>query len=292
MQNTIFKSNDITNASISIFNFQDLPVRIFLQDSDVNQVYFCLRDVCDVLELENTSRVLSYLDQDGITTSNVISSYGNNGANQRKEMTFINEKNLYRVIFKSRKPEAEAFQNFVFDEVLPTIRKTGSFDIKQSSLKNKTVIHQKKPLDLPIIADNLEAGIKIASLLGLSGNSAILSADAMLKRKTGVSPMELMQVKHLTNDTQELDFNVKDIGSRLNLSAIKINNILIDMDFQTRLADNSSGCNYKPTKLGEPFAVLKDTQKSFGGRNILQLMWKESVIPAIQNFISLQGLCA
>ena len=47
-----------------------------------------------------------------------------------QEMTFINEPNLYRLIIKSRKPEAEPFEAWVFEEVLPQIRKTGKYEIQ------------------------------------------------------------------------------------------------------------------------------------------------------------------
>ncbi len=45
-------------------------------------------------------------------------------------MIFIDEPNLYRCIFQSRKAEAEQFQNWVFEEVLPTLRKTGHYELK------------------------------------------------------------------------------------------------------------------------------------------------------------------
>ncbi|HDL6201811.1 TPA: hypothetical protein PXI00_002517, partial [Mannheimia haemolytica] len=61
------------------------------------------------------------------------------GGNQ--ELTFINEPNLYRLIIKSRKPEAEKFEAWVFEEVLPQIRKTGKYTLQNSQ--------QNLPLTLP-----------------------------------------------------------------------------------------------------------------------------------------------
>ncbi|WP_423717275.1 MULTISPECIES: P22AR C-terminal domain-containing protein [unclassified Haemophilus] len=49
-------------------------------------------------------------------------------------MTFINEPNLYRLIIKSRKPEAEPFEAWVFEEVLPQIRKTGKYQLQPQQL--------------------------------------------------------------------------------------------------------------------------------------------------------------
>ena len=54
-----------------------------------------------------------------------------------KQVTFINEPNLYRVIFRSNKAEARQFQDWVFNEVLPTIRKTGSYNTKPTELTAK-----------------------------------------------------------------------------------------------------------------------------------------------------------
>lgn len=54
-----------------------------------------------------------------------------------QEVTFISEPNLYRVIFRSNKVEAVKFQNWVFDDVLPTIRKTGNYNTKPTELTAK-----------------------------------------------------------------------------------------------------------------------------------------------------------
>lgn len=54
-------------------------------------------------------------------------------------MTYINEPNLYRLIIKSRKPEAEKFEAFVMEEVLPTIRKTGKFQLVSQQPKSNRI---------------------------------------------------------------------------------------------------------------------------------------------------------
>lgn len=84
--------------------------------------WFCLSDVCKALELEQVSRVKTRLNLNGVTTSKVIDSMGRN-----QEATFVNEVNLYKTIFQSRKESAERFTDWVAGEVLPSIRKTGSY---------------------------------------------------------------------------------------------------------------------------------------------------------------------
>lgn len=68
-----------------------------------------------------SSRVKTRLKTDGVTTSKVIDRLG-----REQEAAFINEANLYKTIFQSRKESAERFTEWVTSEVLPSIRKTGS----------------------------------------------------------------------------------------------------------------------------------------------------------------------
>lgn len=104
---------------IQVFNFNGADVRTV---TDGGEPMFCLADVCRVLELEQVSRVKSRLKEDGVTTSKVIDSMG-----RTQEATFISEQNLYKVIFQSRKPEAEQFTDWVTGEVLPSIRRSGGY---------------------------------------------------------------------------------------------------------------------------------------------------------------------
>ena len=95
---------------------------------------FCLADVCKALELEQVSRVKSRLKEDGVTTSKVIDSLG-----REQSATFINESNLYKTIFQSRKESAERFTDWVTSDVLPTIRKHGMY-AQQELLDNPDLL--------------------------------------------------------------------------------------------------------------------------------------------------------
>ena len=109
-----------TQIRISTFDFKSNPVRIELID---NEPFFCLADVCSVLNIKNSRRVSSdMLNEDGVRKTYIIDAL-----NRQQEITVINEPNLYRIIFRSNKAEAIEFQNWVFEEVLPQIRKTGSY---------------------------------------------------------------------------------------------------------------------------------------------------------------------
>ena len=85
---------------------------------------FCLADVCKVLDLQVTP-TKNRLKQGGVNLIKVIDSLG-----REQNAIFVNEQNLYRVIMRSDKPQAEPFQDWVCGEVLPAIRKTGSYSVQ------------------------------------------------------------------------------------------------------------------------------------------------------------------
>ena len=125
----------------SIFNFNNHGVRIAFDAS--GQPLFYLTDVCNVLSVSRTSRLLRELDSKGMADCHILT----NGGTQK--LKFINEPNLYRIIFRSNKKEALNFQNWVFAEVLPSIRKTGSYSARQIAYEelNRLCMQEKVSKD-------------------------------------------------------------------------------------------------------------------------------------------------
>lgn len=100
-----------------------------------DQPLFCLADVCRALDIENNRNVRNRLDEDDVRTMDigVVTGTKKDGtdATQIVPMTFVTEVGLYEAIFISRKPEAKAFRKWVTSEVLPSIRKTGSYGTEE-----------------------------------------------------------------------------------------------------------------------------------------------------------------
>ena len=92
------------------------------------ETWFCLADICRPLGLM-TKDVRERLKEDRVVTIPHTDRIG-----RPKNMVFVNEGNLYRAIFQSRKPEAERFTDWVTEEVLPSIRKTGGYSAKPMTL--------------------------------------------------------------------------------------------------------------------------------------------------------------
>lgn len=82
---------------------------------------FCLADICKALELSQPSKVKERLNQKGVNSIPTLTTGGN------QNLLYINESNLYKTIFQSRKDSAEKFTEWVTGEVLPSIRKTGNY---------------------------------------------------------------------------------------------------------------------------------------------------------------------
>ncbi|HHB92124.1 MAG TPA: hypothetical protein ENK59_02790 [Thioploca sp.] len=113
-----------------IFEFESNQLRTMVDEN--GEPWFCLKDACDILKIGNPSQLLKRLNKSGVISNEV--------AFERSvaRLNFINEPNFYRVIFGSRKKEAVIFQDWVFEKVLPSIRKTGQYSIPTNQqLKGK-----------------------------------------------------------------------------------------------------------------------------------------------------------
>lgn len=104
---------------------------------------FCLADVCKVLELQVTP-TKNRLNNPGVNSIKVGVQTGikkdGTPAIQMTDMIFINEQNLYKVIMRSDKPQAEPFQDWVCGEVLPTIRKTGGYIAANAQMTDEEIM--------------------------------------------------------------------------------------------------------------------------------------------------------
>lgn len=106
----------------SLFNYNGQQVRTIIKDGEP---WFVAKDVCDVLEIGNSSQALSRLDEDERNTIILNEGIGN------PEKAIVNEPGLYSLILGSRKEEAKQFKRWITHKVLPSIRETGSYNIQK-----------------------------------------------------------------------------------------------------------------------------------------------------------------
>ena len=110
---------------LQIFNNEEFgEIRTITKD---NEPMFCLADVCKALELTQPSKVKERLNEKGVRSIPTLTKGG------EQKLLYINEPNLYKTIFQSRKDSAERFTDWVTSEVLPSIRKTGSYGVPKTT---------------------------------------------------------------------------------------------------------------------------------------------------------------
>lgn len=110
-----------TSNNLFTFNFNNSPVRT----AEINnQLWFLANDVCSILEYKNPRRAIElHCKEKGVTKRYTLTKGGN------QEMTYISEANLFRLIIKSKQEKAVIFEEWVMEDLLPTIRKTGSYSL-------------------------------------------------------------------------------------------------------------------------------------------------------------------
>lgn len=166
---------------------------------------FCLADICKVLEIRNPRDWKSRLKQDG-----VVSIYTPTGGG-KQQMVYINEQNLYKVIMRSDKPQAEAFQDWVCGEVLPYIRKQGGYiatssqDSDDDILQRALVIAQRK------IAEKEQRNKELQSR-----NSQLIQANEQQELEIGrlKAPAEYCREVLQSTDTYTFTQIAKDMDMR------------------------------------------------------------------------------
>lgn len=111
-----------SETKVFTFNPSNQPIRV---ETIGSEPWFVAKDVCDALSIGNITDTMNRLDDDEKLTS-ILSNSG-----QGRQMWLVNESGLYNLIFQSRKAEAKAFRKWVTAEVLPSIRKTGRYELRK-----------------------------------------------------------------------------------------------------------------------------------------------------------------
>jgi prophage antirepressor-like protein len=106
-----------------VFQYRNTPVRSIVRNNDP---WFIAKDVCAVLDLARTDRAVAGLSP-RMKGTHIVSTPGGN-----QTMTVISEAGVYKLVFQSRKPEAEAFTDWLAEEVIPAIRRTGQYTANPS----------------------------------------------------------------------------------------------------------------------------------------------------------------
>ena len=193
------------NNQLQVFSYGDNTVRTVLIDGEA---WLVAKDVCDVLGLTNSRMAVQELDEDEKGVSSVYTPGG------MQDMTIVSEAGLYKLVFNSRKPEAKAFSRWVRHEVLPSIRQTGSYHIKEDKAALAT---QMKALDVErakILQHMLDA-----PAAPLSEESRAVIQHEMFKIVTGEQCLSMLPV------VTEKYYTATELGEIFGVSSKKIGRV-------------------------------------------------------------------
>lgn len=181
--------------------------------------YFCGKDVASALGYDQPHKAIKqHCRIDGGMFHTVIDSIGRN-----QKAKFIDEGNLYRLITHSKLPSAENFERWVFDEVLPTIRKTGSYAIKEDNAKLKEQMLKTREENVKVRKAQLM--YKISQEVNIPEYKQVLQSHIT----TMLTGKELLPLPQLERHT----YSATDIAQVLGISSNKVGRLATEYNLKT-----------------------------------------------------------
>ncbi|NRA94156.1 MAG: hypothetical protein HRU26_16010 [Psychroserpens sp.] len=254
-----------------------------------SEPWFVLKDVCSILGIKNHkdwSGKIKDAWKDGVDFVDPI------GRNQT--LTVINEAGLNKLLFKSKKPEAEKLQDWVYSEVLPSIRKTGAYKVE---LSNEEMLDR-------FIEDRARLQSKVKQLEETKAQISSSREASCMAKYSHVKHYELInkEVKDLSAEARNL-YKPKEIGDMITgildkpCSAQKVNKCLIQLGLQTEDKHYTNGkyarvvvpttYSHKLTTSGKLYAKHI---KNFNSGSTLKLVgtfkWSSKVVQMIICFLN------
>lgn len=196
-------------ANIQVFEYQNSKVRTVDMDGEA---WFVLKDVCAVLGISNNRMAADRLDDDEKGVS-LIDTLGG-----KQEMVIVNESGLYHVILRSDKPEVAPFRRWVTNDVLPAIRKTGSYNAPQltrSQLLATALIAAHEELEEKgKQIETMKPKVLFADAVSASKKSILVGELAKLLSQNGISIGQnrlfdwMRKNSYLIKDPKRSDYNL------------------------------------------------------------------------------------
>jgi prophage antirepressor-like protein len=223
-----------------IFKFDNKQIRT---TGTIEEPLFAVKDIADILELGNYRNVYSKMDEymKGVQKMDTLGGV--------QEMQVINESGLYYMIMRSNKPNAKLFQKYVYSEILPSIRKTGSYTIDN---KYKFILENNRPLSQVMnITDMDKEALNIEKTYNWSKNTncpivyiAYIGGEGLVKIGFSDSKFDERVAKHISCESKYQQFIIL---TTFEVSGKPIEDILHNLLNKYRHIFDKQKEIYKPT---------------------------------------------
>jgi prophage antirepressor-like protein len=251
--------------------FHGLKVRIVL----INGIeWFVAKDISEILSYSQTQAMLKLIDDEDILRSSKMDERFKNVGNIEIDELFknqgsiilINESGLYSAIIGSKKFEAKTFKKWITREVLPSIRKTGTYSISQQKSEilkpNQNINFVEQLQNLKEYKDFSFEVLDFIDNLQSRNKLVLYRFDKFMRAQFNEQPLKRFQI-----DLENEYFIPTKLGEFINVSAIEMNRILEKNGFQIR--ENNS---WKLTEKARDFAI------EIPNKSYMQLKWNLKTI--------------
>jgi prophage antirepressor-like protein len=243
-------------SQIIPFEFESHALRVNLDAA--GQPWFVAADVCAALDLPDTHKAIARLDDDEKGRNSIPTPGG------QQDMSVVNESGLYNLVLGSRKPEAKRFKRWITHEVLPSIRKTGSYTSTTSVAALPSPTQDR-------VSSLLLIGEAVAKVPGVKHGIAMAATLTCIFENTGLS-METMRRALPANDEPMAAMNPTKLGQQLGMAARSVNARLAAMGFQLR----NDRDEWELTEAGQAWGEALPYSRN--GHSGYQILWNPAVI--------------
>ena len=215
-------SNKFINQQVKIFEKEEFgKVRVVIIEG---QPWFVAKDICKSLEISNPSQALSRLDDD--EKGSIILNEGTSERGGSPVRAIINEYGLYNLILGSRKIEAKQFKRWITHDVIPEIRRTGSYNLKQPSYLIEDEVKRARRW-----AEEREAyliALKENEIMAPKAEHFDIAMDSstLITMKETSDTLNFCEVVYYTTKKGEEKSRLKGIGRNKLFQILRDNNIL------------------------------------------------------------------
>jgi prophage antirepressor-like protein len=243
-------------SQIIPFEFESHALRVNLDAA--GQPWFVAADVCAALELPDTHKAIARLDDDEKGRNSIPTPGG------QQDMSVVNESGLYNLVLGSRKPEAKRFKRWITHEVLPSIRKTGSYTSATSVAALPSPTQDR-------VSSLLLIGEAVAKVPGVKHGIAMAATLTCIHENTGLS-IETMRRALPANDEPIAAMNPTKLGQQLGMAARSVNARLAAMGLQLR----NDRDEWELTEAGQAWGEALPYSRN--GHSGYQIRWNPAVI--------------
>lgn len=252
---------------IQIFNNPEFGELRTIEEGD--KIYFVASDAAKALGYSQPHKAV-WDHCKGVLKRNIPTNGG------VQQMSIIPEGDLYRLVIHSKLPSAEKFESWVFDDVLPTIRKTGGYHIPQLTPNP----HYRTRMIGTAIRDVGKTAEELEKVFGVAHVMALAVSMNLVGEAYGV---DMAPCKALLPAAEEVSYlNATDIAERIGLkyktgkpNAAAANQLLAERGLQEK-----RGKDWHLTERGKAYGEAKPYER--GGHSGYQIMWRDEVITALK----------